>query len=539
MLLQSFRILKGVVSIDPNEKTQSLLDGPRHRSTLDYYVASMHRMNKWWLRAGLPVTAARETRCNTIRILRSNTPFLPFLSLSLPGPTCRGLMTQTAYAGAFINPISLEITEFIPHGVCIVDDASGSIVEFVALSTEEEFAERIAHLPCVHRIPADSFFIPGLVDMHTHAPQYRNLGLGLDYELLEWLDKVTFPEERSYSQQKDESSEEHRNRVAATYNHMVRHYLRCGTTTCCYFGSLQMEANKMLVEQVALNGQRALIGKTCMDCNSPASYVESTEDSLQGTREFIDFVRAVDSKLPVTNTILPVVTPRFALTCTPTSMQALSAIAHQANVHVQTHMSENKGEIAFAAELFPECKNYAHVYGSVGLLGPKTFLAHCVHLDPAARQVLAQTDTAIAHCPTSNFALNSGVADVRAMIAAGIRVGLGSDVSGGYGLSMMDAMRQAIIASKARHFQDPSYAPLKVTEAFFLATLGGARALGLEERIGSFQPGKQFDALLVDMTACPVLRHTGESLHQCLQRFVFLGDDRWIASVRVNGASVI
>lgn len=447
-------------------------------------------------------------------------------------------MTLTAHAGAFVNPVSLQQTDYIQHAVCIVESSTGAIVEFTTYATKAAFEEGIAQLSNLHRIPDDSFFLPGLVDMHTHAPQYRNLGLGLDCELLEWLEKVTFPEERSFSPQPHESPEAYTKRVSDLYNHMVRHYLRCGTTTCCYFGSLQLEANKLLVEQVARNGQRALIGKTCMDCNSPESYIETTEDSVQGTRAFIDFIRQVDAKLPIAGTILPVVTPRFALTCSREAMQGLATVARHCDSHIHTHMSENKGEIDFAAQLFPECSNYAHIYDVVGLLGPKSFLAHCVHMDQAKREILVKTGTTIAHCPTSNFAINSGIANVRAMLAAGIRVGLGSDVSGGYGLSMMDAMRQAIIASKALYFQDPSYAPLKVTEAFYLATLGGASALGLDNCIGSFRIGNKFDALLVSMTACPVLRHEEETLQESLQRFVFLGDDRWISSVFVNGAVV-
>jgi guanine deaminase len=234
---------------------------------------------------------------------------------------------------------------------------------------------------------------------------------------------------------------------------------------------------------------------------------------------------------------MPVVTPRFALTCSRDSMEKLVKLAVSTDVHIQTHMSENLDEIKFAKELFPDCLNYASIYSSVGLLTKKTFLAHCVHLDAAKRALLSDSGTAVSHCPTSNFALNSGVADLRSLVAADIPVGLGSDVSGGYGLSILDAMRQAIIASKTVHFNDSNSKPLTVNEAFFLATRGGAEALSLD--VGSFEKDKFFDALLIDMTSCPSLRHRHETLEQSLQRFVFLGDDRWIRTVFVNGTALL
>lgn len=380
--------------------------------------------------------------------------------------------------------------------------------------------------------------IPGFVDMHTHAPQYRNLGLGLDYTLLEWLEKVTFPEEVWYGRKhsdEGEGEQEYSERVSTVYDSMVKHYLRCGTTTCCYFGSIQLEANKILVERIAANGQRALIGKTCMDCNSPPNYVESGVESIEGTEEFIQYVRGVDSGLVHRGTLLPVVTPRFALTCTEPTMHALGRVAARTDAHIQSHMSENSEEIAFARKLFSSHPTYGSIYESMGLLTEKTIMAHCIHLSDDEYFLLKKYNVSIAHCPNSNFAINSGIMNVRRALSHGIRVGLGTDVSGGYAVSMLDAIRQAIIASKALYIKDPSLSPLSSHEALYLATLGGATALGLDARIGSFEPGKQFDALLVDRAASPVPSLPHESLEQHVQRFLFTGDDRWILSVFVNG----
>ncbi|PJF18110.1 Guanine deaminase [Paramicrosporidium saccamoebae] len=446
----------------------------------------------------------------------------------------------TVYVGAFINPKSFSKVDFINHGMVSVDDQTGRINSVQQFESAEALQTAITTLSTDHKLvklSPEQFLTPGFIDMHTHAPQYRNLGLGLDYTLLEWLQKVTFPEERSYARQPHESPSEHNARVAHIYGHMVRHYLRYGTTTCCYFGGLHAEANRVLVQQVVQLGQRALIGKTCMDCNSPSDYVESTADSVQATREFVEYVKKCDASLEIPGRVLPVVTPRFALTCSRDSMEKLAEIAISTDVHIQTHMSENLDEIQFSKELFPECHNYASIYSSVGLLTRKTFLAHCVHLNEAQRALLSNSGTAVSHCPTSNFALNSGVADLRALAAAGIPVGLGSDVSGGYGLSILDAMRQAIIASKTLHFSDQKSKPLTVSEAFFLATRGGAEALSID--VGSFEEGNFFDALLVDMTNCPSIRHQHETLEQSLHRFVFLGDDRWIRTVFVNGTALL
>jgi guanine deaminase len=441
---------------------------------------------------------------------------------------------MTVYAGSFINPKSFGQVEFVSYGTCTVDK-DGVITEMNSYDGKDimELALASMNKSLIVRLAPSQFVIPGFVDMHTHAPQYRNLGLGLDYTLLEWLDKVTFPEERSYSCGPSESSETYYERVANLYKGMVKHYLRCGTTSCCYFGSLQMEANMILVDMIAECGQRALVGKTCMDCNSPPDYVEGTVESIEGTRKFAEYVKGVDSKLPVSGTILPVVTPRFALTCTLKSMRGLADIAHYQDLHIQTHLNENLDEIAFASKLYPESESYTEIYERAGLLGSKTFVAHCVHMTDQQRRLLAKHKVAVSHCPASNFALNSGIMDLRAMISAGIRVGLGTDVSGGYGISILDAMRQAIIASKALHFQDKSTEPLKVSEAFYLGTRGGAEALGLP--IGAFEKGLRFDALFIDMEMCPVPRHPDETLEQSLQRLVFLGDDRWIVKVLVNG----
>lgn len=457
-----------------------------------------------------------------------------------------GTVGHHAFAGAIVNPQSLVIMEYLQYCILVVHRASGTISHFYTFETPEELITSVNEVSIALSLkPEDwtllnssQFLVPGFVDMHTHAPQFRNLGRGLDYALLEWLDSVTFPEERWFTKEPEEDDADYYGRVASIYRVMAKCYLRNGTTTCCYFGSLQLSANCILVDQVAASGQRALIGKVCMDCNSPSFYVEETAQNVDDTLTFINYIKEVDAKSSLPGRILPVVTPRFALTCTEGLMKELAQLATTHNCHIQTHMSENKNEILFAQELFPNSQNYAHIYEEVGLLGPKTILAHCIHLTPDKTEIIKKHDCAIAHCPNSNFALNSGVLNIRSVLADGIRVGLGSDVSGGYSVSILDAMRQAIIASKSRYFEDPSNIPLKVNEVFYLATLGGAKALGMDAMIGNFAVGKRFDALLIDSSVGMVPARVGEGLEDLLSRLVFTGDDRWINRVYVDGQPI-
>lgn len=452
------------------------------------------------------------------------------------------------FSGATINPMSLGQTDLYSFCLVLVNTEDGRIIAFEAFDSSTAMEEaRLEADEALSLSPSDwttlsteQFLIPGFIDLHTHAPQYRNLGLGLDFALLEWLEKVTFLEERWYGRHDGESEVEYCDRLASVYSVMAKHYLRCGTTTCCYYGSLQLEANQVLAEEVAKSGQRALIGKVCMDSNSPSDYVEETEKNINDTIDFINFVRGVDAKYPkpLQGRILPIVTPRFALTCTESLMTSLAQVATEHDCHIQTHMSENKNEIAFAQELFPASMNYAHIYEHMGLLTPKTILAHCIHMTEQKKAIIKKHGCAVAHCPNSNFALNSGVLDIRGMLEAGIKVGLGSDVSGGYGLSMLDAIRQAIVASKTKYFENDHTTPLRVKEAFYLATLAGAEALEMSDQIGNFQVGKRFDALVIDMAACPVPRHSLETLEHSLSRFIFTGDDRWISQVYVNGQKI-
>ena len=367
----------------------------------------------------------------------------------------------------------------------------------------------------------NTFYLPGFIDAHLHAPQFKNLRLGLDLPLLEWLHKTTFPTESTMTK-KDE----------AFYSHMVTELLRKGTTTACYFGTLGNEANEALVRAVNAGGQRAFVGKVCMDKHSPEYYCESTEDSVAHTKEFVQMVNQVRSDL-----IKPIVSPRFAISCSMSSMLSLGSYAKENDLSIQTHISENKDEVKFVHELYSA--DYPNVYQDAGLLTPKTLLAHGVHLNAKELQVIKDSECTLVHCPNSNYSLNSGIASVRQWLDKDINVALGTDVSGGSSPSMLNAMQMAIIASKSINFlQDPGLHALSVAEVLFLATVGGAKALHLP--VGTFNVGMQFDALEVEYIPLFTKDEADPVQHymNLFHGFFYNGDDRHIKRVFVKGKQV-
>ena len=378
------------------------------------------------------------------------------------------------------------------------------------------------------QLSPSQFLVPGFVDTHIHAAQFPNLGLGLDLPLLEWLAAYTYPLEARFG------DTAYARRV---FREVIRHTLRAGTTTACYYTSVHAEASRAMCDLMLEAGQRGLVGKVCMDRDCPASLCETLESGIAGSKQLMEHIAQLGSPL-----LSPVLTPRFALACSRDSMSALGRLARQELCHIQTHISESRAEVAQVQEQFPDAPSYAHLYHSCGLLTDRTVLAHAVHLTDQELRLCRKEGVGIAHCPVSNFALGSGLLDCRELLQRGLKVGLGTDVSGGYAAGMLEVMRQTLIASTCVGFQsrDPAYRPLDYREAFHLATLGGARVLGLEEKIGTLEEGKDFDALLVDMRSSPdqwqLLCQL--SVSELFQRFFYTGDDRNVREVYVKGRKI-
>lgn len=271
--------------------------------------------------------------------------------------------------------------------------------------------------------------------------------------------------------------------------------------------------------------------------------------------------------------VTPSIIPRFVPSCTSEMMRGLGDISRtrsakgqakqgstnlsrgseqsESFLPVHSHLSESPAEISWVKDLHPECDTYADVYRSHGLLHQRSYMAHCCHCCPAERGVLKNTGCGVVHCPSSNFMLKSGVMDVRTALNEGIKVALGSDIAGGYSSSILDAMRQTIIASRVSSFNPPTngkrvsggseYTPLTYAEAFHLATVGGAEVLGMGNKLGNLRPGKHFDAIVVDPHAVggPIDLFGGESTLERFEKFLFLGDDRNVEQVYVNGNCVM
>ncbi|KAM9465251.1 guanine deaminase-like isoform 1-T1 [Salvelinus alpinus] len=373
------------------------------------------------------------------------------------------------------------------------------------------------------------FFMPGMVDTHIHASQYSYAGTALDLPLLQWLNTYTFPVEARYK-----DLEFARN----VYTHVVKRTLRNGTTTACYFATIHTDASLLLGQIADDFGQRALVGKVCMDTNNfVPHYRETPEESHDETNRFIS--EMLKKKYPL---VRPVVTPRFALSCSAALLGHLGEIAQNNNLHIQSHISETKEEVKLVKELFPDYDSYTDVYHKHNLLTDKTVMAHGCHLTDEELKLFREKGASVAHCPNSNISLCSGMLDARRVLNHKVKLGLGTDVAGGYSPSMLDAVRRTLDTSKALTIQDPQYQTLTFEEVFRLATLGGSQALSLDEHTGNFQVGKDFDALRVNtaIEGGPIdLINHGEGPKVLLEKFLNLGDDRNIAEVYVAGKRVV
>uniref|UniRef100_A0A3B3TSY0 Guanine deaminase n=1 Tax=Poecilia latipinna TaxID=48699 RepID=A0A3B3TSY0_9TELE len=383
-------------------------------------------------------------------------------------------------------------------------------------------------------ISCSEFFMPGMIDTHIHAPQYSYTGTALDMPLLQWLNTYTFPVESRFQDLEF---------AKKVYTQVVKRTLRNGTTTACYFATIHTDAS-LLLGQIANDfGQRALVGKVCMDRNdSVKHYKESSEESQEETYRFVK--ELLNKKYPL---VKPVITPRFAPSCTEALLAKLGEMAKNNKLHIQSHISENLEEVEWVKELFPNSESYTDIYHKCNLLTDKTIMAHGCHLSDEELVLFRETGAALSHCPNSNISLCSGVLNVRNVLNHKVKLGLGTDVAGGYSPSILDAVRRALDSSKVLTIQDPEYKTLSFEEVFRLATLGGSQALSLDERTGNFQVGKDFDALRVNVAAPggpidliqnekpQVISHMRLSSLTC----PLAGDDRNIVEVFVAGKKVV
>ncbi|XP_036069587.1 guanine deaminase [Oryzias melastigma] len=432
------------------------------------------------------------------------------------------------FRGTFIHSTPQTALQVLEDALLGVDSA-GKIAFIGKGENVLELSQKFGFNPSeVIKLAQHEFFMPGLIDTHIHASQYSYAGTALDMPLLKWLNTYTFPVESHF---KDLEF------ARKVYTQVVKRTLRNGTTTACYFATIHTDAS-LLLGQIANDfGQRALVGKVCMDRNdSVEHYRETLQESVDETHRFIK--ELLNKKYPL---VKPVVTPRFAPSCTEALLKQLGTIAKNNNLHIQSHISENIDELELVKNLFPDSETYTDVYHKFNLLTDKTIMAHGCHLSDKELTVFRETGTSLSHCPNSNFSLCSGILDARNVLNHKVKLGLGTDVAGGYSSSILDAVRRALDASKVLTIQNPEYQTLTFEEVFRLATLGGSQVLSLDDKIGNFEVGKDFDALRVNVAA----RGGPIDLVQCeapkilLEKFLNLGDDRNIVEVFVAGRKVV
>ena len=368
----------------------------------------------------------------------------------------------------------------------------------------------------------DCLIIPGLVDLHIHAPQYSFRGLGMDMELLEWLETNTFPEEAKY-----ESLEYARK----AYQIFADNMRRSATTRACIFGTVHRPATLLLMDMMEKTGLDTMIGKVNMDRNCPDYIIEETEESAAETLEWIRDV--LHRKYQNTR---PILTPRFTPSCTDELMEELKKLQMRYGLPLQSHLSENQGEIAWVKELCPWAGFYGDSYDRFGLFGADcpTVMAHCVYSGEQEIERMKENGVFIAHCPESNMNVSSGIAPVRTFLERGLHVGIGSDVAGGSTENLFRAMAHAVQSSKLRwRLTDDSLEALTAEEVFYMATKGGGAFFG---KAGSFEKGDEFDAVVLDDSR---LKHPQPlDVRSRLERMIYLADEREIRAKYVKGKEI-
>lgn len=363
----------------------------------------------------------------------------------------------------------------------------------------------------------DQLIIPSFVDIHLHAPQYGNIGLGLDLPLLPWLKTYTFPEEAKYNKQ---------SYAKKMYQQLVEDLYNFGTLRSCVFSSLHVDGTIELMNIFDQAGLSAYIGKVNMDRNSNEEYVEaSAKESIADTLKVLDAFSSVSER------IKPILTPRFIPTCTDELMTMIGKLAQNRDLAIQTHLNENLDEIEWVKELAPDSTGYLNAYERQGSLIPhRTILAHSIYNKDDELDLMADQQLYVGHCPSSNINLMSGIAKVKQLVKRGIPVGLGSDIAAGDSLNMLDNMKDSIKASKLlSHYDGDKSDVITFDEAFYLATRGGGSFFG---NTGSFVPGATFDVLIIDDSS---YRINKLSLVERLEMFIYRGDDRQIVERYLDG----
>ena len=413
--------------------------------------------------------------------------------------------------GNLVSAPSLGALDIVEHG-CLVLDDGGAVLSVERSAPQGADAEVFDY--------GDALILPSFVDMHLHAPQYPMLGMGMDLPLIDWLNTYTFKTEARFA------DNDYARRI---YRRLASDLITNGTTRGCMFSSLHTDATLILMEELEKAGVTGYVGKVNMDRNGGEHLQETTEESMRETLRWLEECARFEH-------VKPIITPRFTPSCTNELMAWLGKLAQERGLYVQSHLSENRGEIAWVKELHPDCAQYWETYAKYGLWKDHTVMAHCVHSDARECAAMRGHGIVVAHCAGSNINLCSGVSPVREMLQQGIWVTLGSDIAGGALLPMYKVITMSIRASKIKRIEtDWSEDFLTVPEAYYLGSASGHRYFGAQ---GCFAAGEKLHAVVVDDS--DFIESTRPlNVRERFERAIYMMHRHNIASVWSEGRRVV
>ncbi len=404
--------------------------------------------------------------------------------------------------------------EYIEDGMMLIEDG-----RVAALGKAANLRPQIEKTVPIDDSQAGQLIIPGMIDVHTHYPQI-NMIASYGEQLLDWLNQYTFPAEVQFC------NKAYAKTIAQAF---LAESLRHGTTTAMVFCTSHPESVEGFFEASAQLNTRMIAGKVMMDRHAPAELLDTAESSEADSRRLIEEWHGNGRQSYA-------ITPRFPPTSSPAQLMAAARLKQQfEDVYIQSHVSENKAEIAWAKSLFPECDGYLDVFEHYGLLSDQTVLAHGVHLDEAELAVLSRHAAKIAFCPSSNLFLGSGLFNAQLVNSNGVEFGIATDVGAGTSFSMLQTLRSAY---EVAQLQQQKLDPLM---AFYYVTLGNASVLKLDHLIGNFAVGKEADFVVLDLKSTPLLAHRTALCHTLSEKLfslLCLGDDRAIAQTYLMGNKV-
>ena len=403
-----------------------------------------------------------------------------------------------------------EAYEYHEDGALVIDDG-----KVIALGDAETLMESLDH-PTNLMDYTGHLIIPGMIDTHTHYPQIEVIGSDGE-QLLDWLNDYIFPAERQFEDK--------------AYATKIAHFfldelLKNGTTSALVFGTSHKASIDAFFEASEARNTRMICGKVMMDRHAPDFLCDTAESSYNDSKELIERWHENGRQLYA-------VTPRFAITSTPAQLEKAGQLCKEySSIYMQTHISESQDEVASVQALFPEAKDYLDVYDQHGLLGKRSIFAHGIHLTSRERTRLKETGSSISFCPTSNLFLGSGLLDISELEKEEVSYSVATDIGGGTSISMLQTLSEAY---KVCQLKGHSLSPLK---SLYLATLGNAKVLQLENKIGSFKQSNEADFVVLDFNATPLMslrQEKAASLEDKLFAMITLGDDRAVKATYVAG----